>query len=75
MRIDAGSLDGLILVTPKAFTDDRGFFLEAYRRDAYAALGIDPDFMQMNHSRSVPRTIRGRSTTNAVAARRSSYRS
>ncbi len=59
MRIDAGSLDGLILVTPKAFTDDRGFFLEAYRRDAYAALGIDADFMQMNHSRSVRRTIRG----------------
>ena len=43
---------------PKVITDDRGFFFEAYRRNEYADLGIDAEFVQDNHSRSVLGTIR-----------------
>ena len=43
---------------PKVITDDRGFFFEAYRRNEYADLGIDAEFVQDNHSRSVRGTIR-----------------
>ena len=39
-------------------TDDRGFFFETYRRNEYADLGIDTEFVQDNHSRSVRGTIR-----------------
>jgi dTDP-4-dehydrorhamnose 3,5-epimerase len=45
-------------VQPKVITDDRGFFFEAYRRNEYADLGIDAEFVQDNHSRSVRGTIR-----------------
>lgn len=41
-----------------AHADDRGFFLETYRRDAYRDAGIDADFVQDNHSRSVYGTVR-----------------
>ena len=43
---------------PKVITDDRGFFFETYRRNEYADLGIDAEFVQDNHSRSVRGTIR-----------------
>ena len=47
-----------MLVQPKVITDDRGFFFETYRRNEYADLGIDAEFVQDNHSRSVRDTIR-----------------
>ena len=47
-----------MLVQPKVITDDRGFFFETYRRNEYAELGIDAEFVQDNHSRSVRGTIR-----------------
>jgi dTDP-4-dehydrorhamnose 3,5-epimerase len=47
-----------VLVQPKVITDDRGFFFEAYRSNEYADLGIDVEFVQDNHSRSVRDTIR-----------------
>ena len=56
-RIDT-EIDGLVLVQPKVISDDRGFFFETYRRNEYAALGIDVEFVQDNHSRSVRGTIR-----------------
>jgi dTDP-4-dehydrorhamnose 3,5-epimerase len=48
----------VILIEPGAHADDRGFFLETYRRDAYRDAGIDSDFVQDNHSRSVYGTVR-----------------
>jgi dTDP-4-dehydrorhamnose 3,5-epimerase len=51
-------IDGLVLVQPKVITDERGFFFETYRRNEYADLGIDTEFVQDNHSRSVRGTIR-----------------
>jgi dTDP-4-dehydrorhamnose 3,5-epimerase len=47
-----------VLLQPKVITDDRGFFFETYRRSEYAELGIDVEFVQDNHSRSVRGTIR-----------------
>jgi dTDP-4-dehydrorhamnose 3,5-epimerase len=47
-----------VLLQPKVITDDRGFFFETYRRSEYADLGIDVEFVQDNHSRSVRGTIR-----------------
>jgi dTDP-4-dehydrorhamnose 3,5-epimerase len=52
-------LDGPILVQPTVHRDERGFFLESFRRDAFAELGIADDFVQDNHSRSGRGIVRG----------------
>jgi len=52
-------LDGLVLVEPEVHGDQRGFMVETYRRDAWAELGIDAEFIQHNHSRSSQGTLRG----------------
>lgn len=49
----------VVLVEPDVFGDQRGFFLETWERDKYAAGGIDIDFVQDNHSRSAQRVLRG----------------
>ncbi len=52
-------LDGLVLLTPAKHGDDRGFFMETYRADAWAAQGVPAEFVQDNHSRSRRGTLRG----------------
>jgi len=52
-------LAGLVLVEPQVFADDRGFFLESFRRDEWLKVGINADFVQDNHSRSGRDTLRG----------------
>lgn len=52
-------LNGLVLLVPRVFGDDRGFFLETFRADTYRDFGIDTTFIQDNHSRSVHGTLRG----------------
>jgi dTDP-4-dehydrorhamnose 3,5-epimerase len=59
MELRSTGLSGLLLIEPRRFGDDRGFFLESYRRERYAAAGIDADFVQDNHSRSVKGVLRG----------------
>lgn len=49
----------VILVVPKVFGDDRGFFLESYRHSEFIAGGIPGHFVQDNHSRSVKGVLRG----------------
>ena len=49
----------VFMIAPKVFGDDRGFFLESYNRRSMAALGIDFDFVQDNHSRSAMGVLRG----------------
>jgi dTDP-4-dehydrorhamnose 3,5-epimerase len=56
-RLDT-RLDGPILIEPMVHRDDRGFFLETYRRDDYGKVGIDTVFVQDNHSRSQRGTLR-----------------
>lgn len=52
-------LAGLKLIKPRVLADARGYFVETWRRDQLAHAGIDADFVQDNHSRSVRNTIRG----------------
>jgi dTDP-4-dehydrorhamnose 3,5-epimerase len=52
-------LDGPLLLEPRAFPDDRGFFMETYRRSDFAELGIAEDFVQDNQSRSARGVVRG----------------
>lgn len=48
------------LIRPRRFGDDRGWFVESWNRDRFAALGIDCTFVQDNHSMSAtPGTLRG----------------
>ena len=54
------SLPGVLLVEPKVFGDDRGFFFESFNARSFAeAAGIDLDFVQDNHSRSAKDVLRG----------------
>jgi dTDP-4-dehydrorhamnose 3,5-epimerase len=52
-------LDGLVLLAPRVFGDERGFFAETYREDAWAAEGVHGPFVQDNQSRSIGGTLRG----------------
>lgn len=52
-------IDGLILVEPRSFHDERGFFLESFKESEFAAAGINERFVQDNHSLSVENVIRG----------------
>jgi dTDP-4-dehydrorhamnose 3,5-epimerase len=52
-------LEGPILVKPKLHGDARGFFVETFRRDRYAEMGVDDEFVQDNHSRSRAGVVRG----------------
>lgn len=52
-------LPGVVLVQPKVFEDQRGFFMETYRRSFFEEAGIPADFVQDNHSGSVHGTLRG----------------
>jgi dTDP-4-dehydrorhamnose 3,5-epimerase len=52
-------LRGPLVLAPAVHGDERGFFLEAYRRNVFAELGIVDDFVQDNHSRSRQGIVRG----------------
>jgi len=58
VNTDTLSLDGLLLIQLDVRHDARGFFIERYNQNRFTDLGL-PTFCQDNHSRSVPRTIRG----------------
>ena len=59
MEIIELSLSGLKLIKPRVHFDERGFFVESYRKEEYARAGIDVAFVQDNHSFSKKGTIRG----------------
>ncbi len=52
-------ISDVILVEPRVFGDDRGYFLETYKYSDFAAHGIPEHFVQDNHSRSVRGVLRG----------------
>lgn len=49
----------VVLITPKVFGDNRGFFLESYKKTDFYAHGISVEFNQDNHSRSTKGVLRG----------------
>tara|TARA_A100001011_G_scaffold359900_1_gene406764 strand:- start:21 stop:566 length:546 start_codon:yes stop_codon:yes gene_type:complete len=52
-------LEGVIIIKPDIYKDDRGFFTETYSKDKYYSLGIREEFVQDNYSRSKKNTLRG----------------
>ncbi len=52
-------LSGAVIITPKKFGDERGFFMELYRQNAFHDAGITANFVQDNCSRSVKGVLRG----------------
>ncbi|WP_423127862.1 dTDP-4-dehydrorhamnose 3,5-epimerase [Gaoshiqia sp. Z1-71] len=59
MKIQKTPFDGLIVLEPRVFMDDRGYFFESFRVDRYKELGIKENFIQDNESKSVRGVIRG----------------
>jgi dTDP-4-dehydrorhamnose 3,5-epimerase len=59
MEVLPTRLPGLVLLAPRVFGDDRGFFVETYREELWSQHGIPTDFVQDNHSRSRRGTLRG----------------
>jgi dTDP-4-dehydrorhamnose 3,5-epimerase len=59
MRFIATEIPSVIVVEPRVWEDHRGFFMETWNRRSFAEAGIDVDFVQDNHSRSVQGTLRG----------------
>ena len=52
-------IDGVVLVKPKVFGDNRGFFMESYKKSDFERNGIDIEFVQDNHSKSLRGVLRG----------------
>ncbi len=59
MQVHETSLPGVLVIQPRVFSDARGFFVETYHAERYAAAGITAPFVQDNHSRSQFGTLRG----------------
>lgn len=60
MEVIKTGLDGVVIIEPKVFGDERGFFLESFQADRYRELaGIEQAFVQDNHSRSSKGVLRG----------------
>lgn len=59
MHFRRSRIPEIILIEPRVFTDERGFFLETYRSQPYAEAGIAERFVQDNHSGSRKGTLRG----------------
>jgi dTDP-4-dehydrorhamnose 3,5-epimerase len=53
------SLPGVVILEPRVFGDERGFFLESYNEKVFAELGIEERFVQDNHSSSRRNVLRG----------------
>ncbi|MEL7368942.1 MAG: dTDP-4-dehydrorhamnose 3,5-epimerase [Myxococcota bacterium] len=59
MQVIETDLSGVVVLQPRLFRDDRGFFLETYNQARYAEAGITCTFVQDNHSRSTKGILRG----------------
>jgi dTDP-4-dehydrorhamnose 3,5-epimerase len=59
MKVIETSLPEVLILEPKVFGDERGFFFESYNKKALEKVGITAEFVQDNHSRSVRNVVRG----------------
>jgi len=53
------NVEGVVLIDPKIFPDERGFFMESYKRSDFEAIGLTQPFVQENQSKSTYGTLRG----------------
>lgn len=60
MKVTKTKLEGVVIIEPDIFNDNRGFFMESWNKKKMAEVGLDYDFVQDNHSQStVKGTLRG----------------
>ncbi|WP_207422064.1 dTDP-4-dehydrorhamnose 3,5-epimerase [Desertivirga brevis] len=59
MNIIPTTIEGLVIIEPKIWKDDRGYFYESYNKKIFADAGIDAEFVQDNQSFSQKGTLRG----------------
>ena len=59
MEIIKTPLEGLLVIKPKIFGDDRGYFFESWSKQSFAKVGLDLDFVQDNQSLSSKGVLRG----------------
>ncbi len=59
MEIEPTHIDGVWVVTPRVFSDPRGYFMESFQRERFEAAGLPGDFVQDNLSFSTRNTLRG----------------
>ena len=58
-KVISEHLSGIKVIQPELFEDDRGFFMEVFRKDQFEKLKLPSKFVQFNHSRSTKGVIRG----------------
>ena len=59
MEIIKTSIEGLLIIKPDVFKDDRGYFFETYNKERFAKAGLTMDFVQDNESKSAKGVLRG----------------
>ncbi len=59
MEIIKTPLEGLLVINPRVFGDDRGYFFESWSKQSFAKVGLDLDFVQDNQSLSAKGVLRG----------------
>jgi len=59
MKVETTGFEGLIVITPSVFSDERGYFFESYNRDTQLKAGLDFQWVQDNQSHSKHGVIRG----------------
>jgi len=60
MKITTTTIDGLLILEPRVFGDERGFFMESFNQKSFdEAVGAHVEFVQDNHSRSAKGVLRG----------------
>ena len=59
MKFTPSALPDVVLISPKVYSDDRGFFFESWNERTFSSAGIVEHFVQDNHSRSARNVLRG----------------
>jgi dTDP-4-dehydrorhamnose 3,5-epimerase len=59
LKIERTEIPDVILIEPRVFDDERGWFMETYNKDKFAEHGLPTEFAQDNHSFSYKNVIRG----------------
>ncbi len=59
MKVIKTNIDGLLIIEPDVFPDERGYFFEDYNKKRYEEVGLKFNFVQNNISKSVKGTVRG----------------
>ena len=72
IKVTACEIQGLYVIEPTVFKDERGYFVETYNQNDFREAGLDMEFVQDNQSMSVVRVLRGEVFDVAVDLRKDS---